>query len=216
MSTTETPAAPDTKQKNLPPLPAPYQVEMGDDKCRTISLDHLRLRLRGRWSRSNFKRDLGILNNMPDIPGLVVAINPKRSQLRIYDPLEEDPKLLAQINAVATSGEGVMIKSIFAKFVHVPAVEHKLDEDTLVSLMLEVARKHYGPSPCMMEVRGSGRIPSEEEIKDLQACGALKGRELFDPWSNSQDKPRFADDLKNFMDKWDKLMMMGRAMGQGQ
>lgn len=204
------------KPKNLPPLPAPFQVEMGDDKCRTISLDHLRLRLRGRWSRSNFKRDLGILNNMPDIPGLCLAINPKQSKLRIYDPLEEDKRLLDQINAVASSGEGVMIKSVFAKFVHVPAAEHKLDDDLLVSVMLEVARKYHGPSPCMREVRGSGRVPTEAEIKDLQASGALTGRELFDPWSNSQDKPKFADDLKNFMDKWDKLMMMGRAMGQGQ
>jgi len=218
---TATATTPQPQQEhNLPP---PFQVEMGDDRGRVITFDHMRLRLRGRWSRSMFVgRDLGsVLNKMPDIPGLRIAIHPTRKSIRIYDPLEEDQARLKEINDAATTSESVMLKSVFAKFVHVPSVQHDdLDDDLLVSIMLEIAQKVYGPSPCMIQVqarpgRDGGKVPTKDEIKALQQSGALKGREIFDPWSNSNDKPKYCDQFKQWTDRWEQMMLIVRGMGVG-
>jgi hypothetical protein len=192
----------------------PYSVECGDDKARTICLDHMRMHLRGRWSRNMFPgRSMGPLNHMPDIPGLYLNINPRKRKLVITDPLNEDGKLLEEINRAASNTEGgFILKSVFSKFKGVETTSHDLDDDQLLSIMVEVATKVYGPSPCMRPVPGS-RAPTLEEIAAAQKSGTLAGLELYDPWSNSQDKPRYKRDAQSARDAWARLGILSAIAG---
>jgi hypothetical protein len=194
----------------------PFTVECGDDKARTICLDHMRMHLRGRWSRSFFPgRGLGILNNMPDIPGMYINLNPRQRKLVISDPLSENKRLLDDINKVATGDGGFQLKSMFANWSPRESMVHeKLDEDLVVSLMIEIATKVYGSSPCMLKVPGS-EPPTLKQIEAAQKSGKLPGRELYDPWSNSQDKPRYKEDAKMAKDAWTRLGILGSIAGQG-
>ena len=192
----------------------PYEVECGDDRGRIISFDHMMMRLRGKWSRSMFPgRDLGsVMNKMPDTPGIRIAVTPRANKIRIYDPLTEDKKLLLEINNAASGGDAVRLKSIFQTYGPWDTLEYDLDDDKLASVMLEIARKVYGPMPCMCAVPGS-RPPNEQQIVAGQKSGLLKGRELYDPWNSSAQKPRYVDQVSAFADKWERLAILGAAAG---
>ena len=166
---------------------APFTVECADSRNRTIMLNSIPLApLRGRWSISSYNGKEGgqhpgtPLQSMPDVPGLHIEVRPAEKKVRIYDPLEQNAALLAEINRVAD--QSVSIKPSDGKFTPVEATVIDLNEDQIKTLMLEIARRVYGKYPEMRPVLGS-KVPTEADLE------GFAGDELFDPRSNSVDKP---------------------------
>lgn len=81
-----------------------FTIELATPRNNNISFPPLRQTLRGRWSRSVL---VGVttnrtpaLQNMPDIPGMCITLDPARRQARVYDPLglPENKLLCDEIN----------------------------------------------------------------------------------------------------------------------
>lgn len=186
---------------NLPP----FIVELGDDSNRTISLDTMRLRLRGDFSLSKLHkrkqggRDVGqIMQQMPDIPGMRIMVDYHAQKCRIFDPLEtpEYKDVLVRVNQVAQ--EATAVKQSGGKFTPVEAVEHKLDKDKMKTLCLELVRLVEDKQARVV----AGELPTEEQL------AAMPGRKLFDPWNNSPRKPKYEDDAEAFYARADKELQV--------
>lgn len=76
----------------FPKIPE-FTVEVADEANRLWLCPILNDVLRGRWSRANCPNQqfTGSLRHMPDTPGIMIAVNVLRRQVRIWDPLA-DPK----------------------------------------------------------------------------------------------------------------------------
>lgn len=188
--------------------PIRFVVECADIRnSSTIPLDHMRLRLRGRWVKSlvNASQDLGELSKMPDSPGMYVEMLSRDLSLRIFDPLEHKPELMERLNKAMDDIQAIKTGR---RMRPVPEVAHILDPDTFKSLLLEIARKvHDTPERRCMELI-KGDVPLVAQLQDYP------GRELFDPWSNSQTKPTFVDQLGKWRDRWSKMELIRDAMEQ--
>jgi hypothetical protein len=188
------------QQRRAPNIPA-FTVEFADLKnSGLMSIDTLRIRegMRPAWTKSNFFRkgsgaDIGDMARMPDIPGVRLTVDPRKSTLLIHDPLSDDKELCQQIKRVLEGGEDYITMRIVGSenFRPTPDATHKLDDDELKTVMLEIARKTYAPEDVrtMVAVNGS-HVPTEEELADFP------GDELFDPWNSNEDKPRYVKDVK--------------------
>ena len=191
---------------------APFTVECGDDRNRgMISFDALRLRLRGRWDKSKFYRANGarqigeLMSKMPDTPGIRLTVTRRSMTLRIFDPLEEDKALLDKVQKAMDDVHAV--KQSGRKIGAWPEAVHKLDEHQLKSVLLEISRKVHAPvdQACMFAVMGS-TVPTLAQLENYP------GRELYDPWSNSVDKPMFTDQLAEWSDRWERMILSRAAM----
>jgi hypothetical protein len=163
---------------------APFEIEISTHNSGDAGYIFIPGTLRGRWSRNK----LGSLSasvsremaSMPDVPGMRVRVIPKENKYVVYDPLESQPELLKQIgailrNALVFSGDVTYVKR----------VERKLDDDTFVSLLLELRRVYDGKNPTFEVI--SGELPTEEQIN------ALPGRELNNPFC-PYSQPKYKGD----------------------
>lgn len=169
-----------------------FVVEFGDDNCRTITINTLKLRVRGRFSSSVLHkrpmggRDMGqAMNRMPDIPGMRLSFDPRTKTCRLYDPLEADKTLLDRVNSAA-EGVPAIIKS-GGRFTFVPASEHDFsDPDRLKTLLVELLNKVESGSCVVVE----GELPTRDQLTKIP------GRRLHDPWNSSATKPRYSDEAE--------------------
>ena len=77
--------------------------------------------------------------------------------------------------------------------ISVPESEIELNNDLLVSLLLELRRKEAAGQLRVVE----GRMPSLDTIQ------RLPGRELYDPWNNGR-KPTYADEVPAWQQRLDQ------------
>jgi len=86
-------------------------IEVGTDRNSNVLFTPLDTVLRGRWVRSNtrlsFSPDSGY-NQLPDVPGIYVALDIKSGTLRGVDPLslDENKDLMAKVAAAALHDQG--------------------------------------------------------------------------------------------------------------
>lgn len=178
-------------QERAPRAIPPVTVEFGDDCNRTITIDTLKARLRGKYSQ--MRRDAGaIMNRMPDIPGQRMTIDFASRLVRIFDPLENDKDLLSKINSV--TAEATVIASGGGKFTFVTASEQKLNADELKTLIIEICTLVENKSAFVVD---GTQLPSERAIE------SLPGFELFDVW-NSGRKPKYKKDAEAYFDKMER------------
>lgn len=179
---------------------APFTVEVGDDSNRTITINTLTMRLRGRYSLSNLfsrkdpsgKRMTGrnvgdVMTQMPDIPGIRLEVDPGKSSVRIYDPLEGDKDRCDEINRVLSSAVSIGSSSI----TFVPEKTVTLDKDQLKTLCIEVVQHVRENSARVV----SGSLPSQS------AVNRLPGKKLYDPWSSDHTKPRYEEDVPEWQEQ---------------
>lgn len=172
------------------------QVEFGDSNNRTITINCLREKVRGRFSISTLHarpeggRDIGnAMSGMPDIPGLRMEIIASRKKAILFDPLENDEDRLARINAAARRARAIF-KGRDITFVRAREIE--LNDDLLKTLLLELWRKQQEHQLTVLD----GELPDPEEI------AKLPGRELYDPWNNGR-KPTYVEQVPEWHDKID-------------
>lgn len=179
---------------------AQFTVEFGDDCGRTITLNTLRLRLRGAWSISRLMSKQGggraigeAMSGMPNIPGMRCKVEPRHSRVTIFDPLENEPDLLAQINKLKEKWPIIGGESNGAgKWKPNDTAVHVLVPDEFKSVVLDLVDLYKGK--MLVPLDGS-RIPSQEEAE------ALPGKQLYDPWSNSRAKPTYAEDEHAYFER---------------
>lgn len=184
------------QERSMPCGIAPVTLEFGDSWNRNIILDTLyETVLRGRFSlaglhaRTEEKNGKMVkiggvtvspeLSVMPEVPGMRMTIDAKESTARIFDPLEDDPELLDDINRVQSN-----ITSLGGKITFVKSVVRRLDEPTLKTLLREMCRLVEAKSATVVE----GSLPKLKQIEKLP------GRFLYDPAFKSQIKPRYEGD----------------------
>lgn len=175
----------------------PFVVEFGDDSNRSVRVAIVAMQLRGRFTRQNcYAKDGGgrpmgqAIQRMPDIPGQRLAMRPLpkkpgSSQVLIFDPLENDPALLREINQVMSAS--MIAKGAASTFI--PRSEIELDPHQTKSLLLELNRQQKAGKICEVV---DGHLPNEEEIS------LMPGQELYDTWSNNPRKPRFVKDVEEW------------------
>jgi len=174
-------------------------VEFGDDCNRTISINTLKLRVRGRFSlqvlasRDVGARDVGqVMAQMPDIPGIRMKLTWGSRRYVLYDPLEKDKATLARINSAR---KRAMIGG--DEFKPVEPTEGELDENEFKTLVIELVKKlgkEGGGHQCLTE--HEGKLPK------LADAMSMKGEKIYDPW-NSGRKPRFESEVPEWMEKLD-------------
>jgi hypothetical protein len=86
----------DTQTQQQPKNAAGWQdkvvIEVADDRNRNPIFPPNRATLRGRWNRANLRGSERVeqLEAFPDLPGSHIALDGRRRQADIYDPLSED------------------------------------------------------------------------------------------------------------------------------
>lgn len=187
---------------------APFEVEAGDvNNSSLIPIDTLTMRIRGAWDNANYaatkyQPSLGGIGQMPRIPGVRVAVNVRRGLVRVYDPLANDPDLCKKIEGVLSNPDNATIMPWGGEKVRPwDTSEISLDADKMKSLLLELARKTREPQAVRTYNVVNGEVPTVEAVNNLP------GREIYDPWSNSREKPRYVDQV----DAWqERLHSAGR------
>jgi hypothetical protein len=164
---------------------SPFVIEVETKNSGTWHSVLLHETFRGSWSRHR----LGTLtasispkmSMMPDIPGIRMKVIPKDNTVIIYDPLEDDEKLVEKISQVCRNA----IIGFDGKFGHREKETKKLDADTFVSFLFELRSVHDKKNPFIKMV--SGELPTHDQI------ATLPGRELYDVGS-PYPKPRYKGD----------------------
>lgn len=177
---------------------APVAVRLATANCQTVYLAALKMQVRGDYSYTRLMtrpggcRSAGPLTQMPDVPGQLLSVNPSRDgvNLRITDPLDDDPQRLDRLNAVMNQAASTRPAG-GAKYVPVEASEHQLSPDNMKLLMLELHRRQEAGELLVID----GEMPSLEEIH------GLAGRELYDPNNTSAIKPRYKEDAQAWQEK---------------
>jgi hypothetical protein len=191
---------------------APFIVECGDDRNRgRIPIDVLKLHVRGRWHKAAYSRPDGgrsigdRMSKFPDTPGIRLEVKPREGILRIFDPLETDTKLMDAINRAYDEVSEIKTGRKQGAW---PEDIHNLDVDEMKSLLLEIAKKVHAPpeQACMFVIKGV--VPTVKELADVP------GRELYDPWSNSTDKPKYVDQVPAWRDRWERLLLGAEAIAR--
>jgi hypothetical protein len=174
-------------------------LEFGDECCRQITINTLKMRVRGKFSlrtlasRPVGARDVGrVMNNMPDVPGLRIKLYFRDRRYVIYDPLEKDKTALARINAAAS---GAMLTA-GADYEPVGESKGQLDENQWKTLILELARKNDGTDSSKSCWEVEGKMPTTAQAEQL------KGRRLNDPWNGGR-KPRYHDEVEEWAESLD-------------
>jgi hypothetical protein len=176
-----------------------FTVEFADDYCRNFTVTTPPLQgidIRGRWDTSRLAkrpqgmRDLGqeAVKIPSPIPGAYLLVDIARGRIRLEDPCETTEAgkaVLEQYNKVAKGVPSLREKSPFV------ALEYKVDDDQLKTLLLELHRKKESNCITMVE----GELPTIKQIE------SLPGDELYDPSNQGEDKPRYKKDLQKFRDR---------------
>lgn len=171
----------------------PFTVEFGDDHGRTITINSLKLRVRGAFDRQKLERGVGdAMNMMPRIPGLRMKVEPRHRRYTLFDPLEEDKATLDRINRTRDNAPAIATGA--GKFTFVPAVTAELGVDEFKSLVLDLISMRQGEMLRTID----GRLPTQE------MAAAMDGKELYDPWSSSSRKPRYAEDAEAYHESLDR------------
>lgn len=167
----------------------PCVIEFGDASQRRITLATFREHVRGAWDlqrlheRPDGGRDVGVMQKMPNIPGMRMRVSIDDSEALLYDPLEDDPGLVSRINnaAVAAGIRG-------AGWTFVSRSVRKMEKDTLKTLLFEL--RELIDEGLAWEVEG--RMLSASAIEQLP------GRRLFDRLANSSVQPRYSDEVEEW------------------
>lgn len=169
-----------------------FTVEFGNDSGHQITINTLQLTVRGRWSIARLMSRSGgfyrgcrapmpELHGMPDIPGMRMKIIPRTRTAVLYDPLEQDSRLMDRISE---AGAAARLRGLSAWRPN-ESSEHKLNEHKFKSLVHDLSRLAGKGDLTVLE----GEMPTEEQIEDMP------GDRLYDPWSNSPGKPIFVKDV---------------------
>ena len=190
-----TPTRDPSRHRRLADLPdIAFAVEFGDDKNRSISINALTTRVRGRYSNANLHanadgvggRDVGrAMAGMPDIPGIRLRIDVGEQYYELHDPLSDNPKLMARIAHQITEArlQGV------AGTEPVESIVNEMDVDQLKTLLLEIWRKVNQTNQAVVV---EGTLPDIDEINELP------GNELYDPWNQTTHKPTYVKDVARY------------------
>lgn len=165
--------------------PDSFTVELAGDKDNVdVRVSTFKETFRGRWSRANVDRtDIGEMSGMPDLPGIHFTLDLRRSKLRIFDPLEKRPDLLAAHDKVSEKVR--QIKPTDSKSSAVAERIMDLSPDQMKTLVMEIGR-NLGHVYRIVE----GTFPSDEEI------GRMPGRRLHDPGNSNARKVKYHDDAE--------------------
>lgn len=180
-----------------------FVVEFGDPCCRQITINTLMLTVRGSWSMEKLHareprgpdtpRGCRSANQdfagMPPIPGMRLKVVPRTKTAVLYDPLENDPRLLARIQSAA---ERAHLKGT-QRWIANERVEHKLTDHKFKSLLRDLVMLR---DECEALKVVDGEMPTPEQIDELP------GEYEYDPWSNSPGKPKF----RSQVDEWQRSL----------
>lgn len=183
---------PQPTQKNVRPN---VILECGNSLNQTITLDTFKQRLRGSWSSAGLMakrgRALGDkMTQMPDIPGIRIAIYLTLKTVRFYDPLNlpEYKELLVRINSASRNAK---VHQSGGQYRGVQDVEKVVTDDVMKTLLLEIVNVHMTKEdPTMRVVNG--------QLPELDFINKLPGDQLYDPWSNNSLKPDFVKDVPDW------------------
>ena len=180
------------EQEKQPEIRATVVLEFGDVHNRTITLNTLKLRVRGSFSirslaaRPEGMRDVGTaMARMPEIPGQRIALDLRRKRYRIFDPLSKNKDLLDQINAVVKASPALVRG---ADYKACDTIDGELNDDQWKTLIGELMRKEKSNSVSVLE----GKLPTEAEFEKMP------GRRLNDPWNSSPRKPKYHDEMEEY------------------
>jgi hypothetical protein len=176
---------------------SPFIVECGDHKNSGLFLvDTLKLKLRGRADRANWRGHGGYTSQMPDIPGMRLEVHPRDQIVIEFDPLEQDKPLRDKIETIYQNAE-VTIRPVGGEKVNPwPRIEHKLNIHQMKSLLLEIARKvHVENVEARSFIVVRGKVPTLDELAQQP------GKELYDHWSINERRPRFVEDADAWINK---------------
>lgn len=160
-------------------------VEFGDENNRQILLSTKREKLRGKFSIAGLHQRKNVpgrsvgesMSRMPDIPGMRMELIFSKNEIRIFDPLADDPDLLDKINAVGRD-QGISSRPYKA----VPERKEEMDNDTFKTMVREIVQLVKAESATVVD----GDIPK------LEAVDKLPGRYLNDPGNTTtQGKAKF-------------------------
>lgn len=184
---------PPTQQRGNTPRLQPFTVEFGDVYCRnhTLNTPPFQTQVRGAFSlatmarRPEGMRDVGVIGmRIPDLPGQRLSVDPSRKTARLFDPCEEGAgkAALDRYNAVAKEAPNLP-----RNYGPVPAVEHKLNDDQLKTLIFEIKQKLEHGNAKLVD----GTFPADGDIE------RLPGREMYDQWNQGR-KPRYRDQVEEW------------------
>lgn len=168
-----------------------FAVEFANNRGRVQFVRTLQRKFRGRWEtadvikRPGGARDgLGDIQGVPDIPGVVLRIDPGRGTITVYDPLEKNAKLRDDIKKALNRNRtrGML-----------PIVEEATEEisaDKLKTLVVELAAIHKNKHLNVVE----GSFPGDKQIE------ALPGREFYDPGREDR-APRYKDEAAKYFQR---------------
>lgn len=175
-----------------------FTVEFSTPNCGRVTINTLQLVVEGEFSIPKLHaRDGGCRNanvdmaRMPEIPGCRMKVVPRTKTVTLFDPIENDPKLLARVNDAARRAH---LKGDERWAKRMEKVEHKLDDDRFKSLMRDLVQLREGNALKVVD----GEMPTMEQVNELP------GRVLFDQWNNSPTKPVYADEFQDWARRVDR------------
>lgn len=126
-------------------------------------------------------------STLPQTPGMQLAVHPNRRTWQSYDPLSDDPELMAQVN-----GGGTMMTSGMQQFNMraVPSRQGTLGVDEFKSLVREMVDLLEAGEAKVV----NGVAPSREQVD------ALPGRYLLNPGNLVRStQPRYEEDFEGWV-----------------
>lgn len=178
-------------RKKIADLPS-FTVEFGNVNNSDFHLSSLqRKKVRGEWSVMNFHRrpkggrDIGSkMSAMPELPGQRLEVIFRDHTIRIFDPLEDDPELLAKASRV-----GKKAGLVSTAWKPVPEEHRVLNPDEMQTLVDELQRMLTNEYVKLV----SGKMPSVEEMRQRQ------GRILYSPATRNAYKPKYQDEAHEWL-----------------
>ena len=127
------------------------------------------------------------LGAYPEIPGMLLQLDPRSLSWKITDPLKSNPDILKRVTAKL-----VKENKFSGEFAGVPTTEGKLDPDRFKTLYREVVNIVEANEATVK----SGSLPSLEEID------AMKGDYLLSPMMQvTRHEPRYEKDVEQWVSR---------------
>lgn len=148
-------------------------VQFTSKQNRQFAFRAMSMQVRGDWSVNAVpeKASYGF-SNLPDVPGQVAILNPKKRALRVEDPLgwPENKHLLDQINDIT---DGDMVPAPHKYHACDTSIKRPLNEDDIVTAMWEL-REHVDGGRARELT--AGKLPSREKILAQAREGNKNGK----------------------------------------
>lgn len=163
--------------------PSEIVVEIATPKNANIVFKPLNMTLRGRWDMANCR---GVPNpdsgyaNMPTVPGLYVAVDPKNKTVRAVDPLgfDENADLLFKVQECAARDQGRVG----------PWPESRLDGQT--ESEIKTALWHVYSLVAAGKARPiKGTLPNKQEILGMPGHLLVRAGSTETVWDPMTGKP---------------------------